>query len=294
MKSKIISGSVAAAILASLAVPAFAQINVSSGINTSASASVKVTGMQVHADSESSTDADARAGRNRASTTTMQDRMQKGEDRGDQAVNARISALNKLVARINGMKNLTADQKASFTTEIQASVTDMNTLLSKIQSDNSTTSLRADLQAIAPDYRIYMLVMPQLSLLSAVDRVNTLVTSLQTIQTKIQARVSADATLSGNSTITSDLADMTAKLADATKLSAAAQAEITGLKPDQGNATVQASNTAALKDARTKIQTAHNDLVSARKDAGDMVKLITGTHAKANMSATTSTSANVQ
>jgi len=204
----------------------------------------------------------------------VENRIQNGLDRGDTMLTNRVNDLNKLITRIQAMKNLSDAQKASFASSVQTVITDLNALEAKLKSDTSTTTLRADLKTIAPDYRVYLLVMPQLSLLSAVDRVNTIVGTLQAVATKIQTRVSANPALSGNATITADLSDMSAKLADATAKAAAAQTEIAGLVPDNGVQTVMQSNTAALKDARTKIQTAQKDLEAARKDAKAVVEII--------------------
>jgi hypothetical protein len=46
------------------------------------------------------------------------------------------------------------------------------------------------------------------------------------------------------------------------------------LKPDNGDTTIAASNTAALKDARTKIQSAQKDLKAAQKDIKDIINII--------------------
>ncbi len=87
----------------------------------------------------------------------------------------------------------------------------------------------------------------------------------------------------------SALADMNAKVAGANAQASAAVTEIANLQPDNGNATIMASNTAALKDARTKIQAAQQDLVAARQDSGSIVKALIA--AKVSASATASTSA---
>lgn len=208
-------------------------------------------------------------------TYPVQQRIQNMQSRGGKEIQNRIDALNKLLARIQSMKNLSDSQKSPLSATVQTSITNMTNLESKIQSDTSTTTLRADLKTIAPDYRIYMLIMPQISILSAVDRINTVVGILQTTEGKIQTRVSANAGLSGNTTIKSDLSDMTAKLSDASSQAAAAQAEVAGLVPDQGNNTVMQSNVAALKDARSKVQTATKDLQAARTDARAIIKIIT-------------------
>jgi hypothetical protein len=213
-----------------------------------------------------------------ASTTKnhvrSQQKIETLQERGDKQTEMRIDALNKLLTRIQAMKNLSDSEKTTIIASIQANITSMTNLDAKIKADTSTTTLRADLQTVAPDYRIYMLIMPQVSILSAVDRINTLVASLQTVQGKIQARLSTSTTLSTNATITADLSDVAAKLADASTQGNAAQAEVSALVPDQGNKTVAQSNTAALKDARTKIQTAQKDLQTARKDIQAIVKII--------------------
>ena len=61
-------------------------------------------------------------------------------------------------------------------------------------------------------------------------------------------------------------ADMTAKMADANAQAQAAQNGVSSLLPDQGNATVIASNKAALIAARADIKTSTTDLKAARAD----------------------------
>ena len=211
---------------------------------------------------------------NRAAYT--QQRLASATAKGAQAITARIASLNKLSTRIQSMKNLSASQAGSFQAGIQTAIAGMTTLQSKIQSDTSTTTLMADLKTVAPDYRIYMLIEPQISLLSAADRVNTIVSTLQTFATKIQTRLSAATGLSDIATLQADLTDMNAKISDASAQAAAATAEVSGLMPDNGVATVLASNTAALKDARSKIQTATADLKAADKDAQTIVQGVKG------------------
>ncbi len=258
MKSYFISSIVALTVMA-VATPAFAQV----GVKTSFTASVKAT--------------------------TLAQRIQKGQNRGGTQIQNRIDILNKLLSRIQSMRNLSSSEKSSLTATIQTSITAMTSLETQIQSDASTTTLRADLRAIAPDYRIYMLIVPQISMLSAVDRVNTVVSIFQAIQTKIQTRLSADATLSGNATIAADMSDITAKLSDATSQASTAQNQIVSLVPDQGNQTVMQTNTATLKAARLNIKTATADLLAARKDVQSIIKLLIASDRSLGASASAST-----
>lgn len=68
---------------------------------------------------------------------------------------------------------------------------------------------------------------------------------------------------------------------------------VCALTPDNGNATIEASNTAALKDAHSKILAAQQDFVAARADAETTIQDLASfkVSASANATATASTSA---
>jgi DNA repair exonuclease SbcCD ATPase subunit len=285
MKTKIISAvSIAAAISFMAIVPVFAQagedIQANNDQNTAASVDTSNTASVINATGGARADARGIASttREQNAVAKLQDREQQLQAKAVQEITARVDSLNKLSTRIQSVKKLSASQIASFQTTIQAAIADMASLQAKIQSDTSTTSLMADLKSIAPDYRIYILVEPQISILSAADRVNVIVGTLQTLETKIQARLSSTTmTVKNIGSLQADLTDMNAKLTDATTQSAAASAEVTVLVPDNGDKTVMASNTAALKDARSKIQVATKDIQAAYKDAQAAVKGVRGT-----------------
>ncbi|MDE2188751.1 MAG: hypothetical protein KGJ35_03435, partial [Patescibacteria group bacterium] len=208
------------------------------------------------------------------------------KNRGDTEIANRIDSLNKLLSRINAMVKVSESTKSNLSTSINTLVSNLTTLKATIDADTSTTSLKTDMQSIVNAYRIYMLVIPQANIAAASDRVLTIAGELNTIAAKIQAANTAN-----NSVAVSALADLSAKTADATTQANAAVSETASLQPDNGNKTVAAANTAALKDARTKIQTAVKDLETARKDAGTAVKAIRGSvKASATVSASTSVS----
>lgn len=89
-----------------------------------------------------------------------------------------------------------------------------------------------------------------------------------TISAKLQTRINADQSAGKNTTtLQASLADLNAKIADANVQAGIAVNGILSLTPDQGNKTVLASNTAALKAARAKVKIATEDLQAARQDA---------------------------
>ena len=207
-------------------------------------------------------------------SSTLQQRMANLGDRGGRMLDQRVSSLQKMLDRIQKMKNLSDSQKASFSAEIQAEIGNLGDLKTKISDDTSTTTLKTDLQSITKSLRVYALIEPRANITAAADRVNTLVTMLKTVSTKIQARLATDATASADVTVQSSLTDLAAKLTDASTQSTSATTEVAGLQPDNGNQTVFLSNEAALKDAHSKIQTAQKDIVAARKDVQTIVKVL--------------------
>ena len=195
------------------------------------------------------------------------------QQRADQEIARRITALNALITRINGMQKLSADEKTSLASSTQGQITLMNNLQAQIAADaaaNSTTSLKADIQSITKAYRVYMLIIPQGNIEAAADRVLTVAATLTDLSTKLQARIASSTV--NTSGAQAALTDMNAKIADANTQANAANSEVASLVPDNGVQTVMQSNTAALKDARSKIQAAQKDLIAAQKDASTIVK----------------------
>ena len=193
--------------------------------------------------------------------------IQKGMTRGDNMIGARITSLNDLLTKIEAMKNVSDTDKASITTTVQNVIASLTSLQSKIASDTSTTSIKADVSSITADYRIYALVQPQISILAAADRINQIVSLMSVVESKLQTRITAlQSSGVDTSSLTSAMSDIASKITDATTQATNAVSSTASLTPDQGNATVAASNTASLKAARTNIKTGNTDLQAARKD----------------------------
>jgi hypothetical protein len=200
------------------------------------------------------------------------------KDHANQEIARRVTSLNALATRVNAMTKLSASEKSTLSATIQGQVTLLNALQAKIDADaNSTSSLRADIKSITLEYRIYLLVIPQVQIQVAADRVMTIADILATLAGKLQTRITAAQSAGKNvGGAVAALADMNAKIADANVQVQAAVNETIGLKPDNGDKTIMQANTAALKDARTKIRAANQDLITARKDAGVVVKALAG------------------
>lgn len=214
--------------------------------------------------------------------------------KADAQIDARIAALNELSKRVAEMKKVSSTDKAHIATAIQTSIGEMTALKVKIDADTDLATLKTDIQSITKSYRVFALVLPKGRIEAAADRILSIVALMNTLETKLQNRITAAQTAGNNvASAQAALTDFHAKVADASTQAQAAVTATANLQPDEGNATTAASNNAALKSARTKIKAAIADLKAARQDAGTIVKALLSFKAPktTNTNATTNTSA---
>lgn len=253
--------------LSALALPAFAAT-----INGSIGASVNAGGIGAKATVKASEKSDANA-----------------KDRADIEIKNRTDALTSVGLRINDMKLVSDSDKAALASEIQAQINELASLKVKIDADTSTTTLKEDIKSITGTYRIYMLVVPQLHILSAAHRLTTLASTMAAVSTKLQARITEAGTAGKNVTaIQANLSDMNAKIGDITVQAQASISGVSSLTPDGGDSAKATANTAALKAARANIQAGVKDAQAARKDAAAIIKALKGFHLDAGASASAS------
>ena len=223
--------------------------------------------------------------RKMASTTRMASSTERQEERnqirinmttarGDNEIKARVESLNKLVGRIQDMKHISSSTQATLIAEVQTLIASISTLKTKIGIDassttkvSSTSPLTEDVKSITTAYRVYALIIPQVTILADADKIQTLAASFATVSAKLQARVSAQSTSTNVVALTTALADMNSKVADAQDKALAAVRAVQNLVPDNGDAAVAASNKAALQTGQAAIKAAKADLQAAEKDA---------------------------
>jgi len=292
--AKAAAAALAAAAMLAAAAPALADnavtIDAAGGANvtmTNAATGAKTTSVVHITRTGSSTAQSAASSTARANHDAKgQQSAQKGIDRGDAATQKRIDDLNQIASRIGTMKLLPADAKASLNAQVTAAIGDMTSLKAKIDADTATDTLKADLQSITKDYRIYLLIIPQARVMAASDRVLAVAAQMEQLSAKFGERISA----AGNdAALVSAHADFDAKVADGKTQANSAVSLVAGLKADNGDAGARASNTAALKNAADDIKTAQEDLKGARADADTIVKGVAG---KGSVSASAGASAN--
>jgi hypothetical protein len=184
---------------------------------------------------------------------------------GDCEIQRRFTTLDALTARVSGSKVLTGSDAAALSGEIGSTKSGLSALKATIDAENSVPNLKAENARIAKEYRVYLLVGPQVRLVSAADGVVASQKVFANINTKLTNRIAA-AKAAGKDTTAAqtDLDAMNAAVTQAAGLATPLPAALLRLTPAQYNAGTAGP---VLKSARAALVQARDLLKSAAKDA---------------------------
>jgi len=184
---------------------------------------------------------------------------------GDCEIHRRFTTLDALAARVSGSKVLTSSDAAALSGEIATTKSGLTALKATIDAETSVPALKTDVALIATRFRVYLLVAPQVHLVSGADGVLALQGSFAKVNTNLAARIAA-AKAGGRDTTAAqaDLDAMNAALTKAVGLATPLSAALLPLTPAQYNAGTAGP---VLTSARTALAQARDLLKSAVQDA---------------------------
>ena len=180
---------------------------------------------------------------------------------GDCEIARRITTLDALSAKIAASKVLTSSDAAALQGEIASTKTGLTSLKATIDAETDLTALKADIAKIAAEYRVYLLVVPQVNLVSAADGVGAAQTRFADVNTKLAARIAAAKAAGKNTTAAQTaLNAMNTAVANAVGLAQPLPAKLLPLTPAQYNSgtagPIVTSARAALGQARDQLKAA--------------------------------------
>jgi len=189
------------------------------------------------------------------------------KEKANKEIDRRIRSLNQLIAKINEAKRLSTDQKSTMAAQVQAEITNLTSLKTKIAADADIATLRTDVQSIISSYRVYLLFIPKINIISNADKIlNLLGNEMATLTTKLQVRIGE---LSKNgvdvTTLSTLMAQRKEKMDNAEIQANAAITQVVPLTPNGWPA-----NKPNLQEARDMLQTARKDLNDAQKIANQI------------------------
>lgn len=184
---------------------------------------------------------------------------------GDCEIDRRFGTLTALASRVAGATALTASDRSALTSEVGATRAGLVALKGTIDGDTTVAQLRVDLPKIATDYRVYLLVAPQVHLTIGADAESAAIGRLRTIAAKLADAISlARANGTDVTAAQADLDAMNSQVAAAAAKVGPIVAGLLPLTPAQWNAGVAKPILAADRSAEV---VARALLATARADA---------------------------
>jgi hypothetical protein len=184
---------------------------------------------------------------------------------GDCEINRRFETLSDLSTKITSSKVLTSSDAAALQSEISSTRSGLTSLKATIDSETNLLALRADIVKIATQFRVYLLVVPQVNLVNAADAVLYAQTKFATVNTNLSNRIAAAKAAGKDVTAAqADLDAMNAAVTAAVGLASPLPAQLLPLTPAEYNAGTAGP---ILTSARAALGSARNDLKSAIADA---------------------------
>lgn len=151
-------------------------------------------------------------------------------------ITRRLNSLNRLNSAINGTSRLSDSAKSTLSGEVNAEISDLTRLKSKIAADTDLATARIDAQAIFTEYRIYALVVPKVWLVRTVDDQQAVEDKLNTMIGKLQTRINtAQGQGKDTASLQAALNDMTAQVHAAQIIALKTGAAILRVQPTDYN-----------------------------------------------------------
>lgn len=203
---------------------------------------------------------------------TQSGRLEKLRTRTTMEIDRRLKSLFGLTERINNIKRLTAEQKSSLTSSIQEQIASLTSLKTKIQADSDLETLKADAKSIIDSYRIYLLYLPKIHILTVADVELNYADKLTELSGKLETRLQEEKTAGKDiSQLESLLTQIQNKITEGKSKAQSAFDAVLNLKPED-----YPGNKTNLEAARTSLQSAKQNLQEARRLASQIIAGVKG------------------
>jgi hypothetical protein len=175
-------------------------------------------------------------------------------------IDMRLDALKRHDTTVVAAKNLTSAHEGTLRDLITKDTTGLNALKTKVAGETTIAALKTDAISMVDDYRIYLLVGPQVRLTIAGDAEQAAIVALQSAHDKLAGLVAKAKTAGKDTTVADqDLLDLQAALGKATSDENGQVAALLAIQPGPDAAGIRAKVTtvrAAAGAGRADLRTA--------------------------------------
>jgi hypothetical protein len=177
-------------------------------------------------------------------------------------IEGRLSTLHALSLAVGDSKYLTSGEQGALSKQISSDVSGLTALDSKVASATTVQEVRADEVAMVDDFRVYLLMVPQVRLTEALAAESDAAATLQKAYVALSdllGKQSGDGTAAQKS----ELADLQTQITAAQAAIGNEVATVLAVQPGPNASAIHS----ALAPASSAVKTAHADLLKARDDA---------------------------
>lgn len=187
--------------------------------------------------------------------------------KGNDEINRRLASLEKLSGEIQSTSKLNSSDQAALEAEVNTELSGLKGLQTQLDGETQLSAAITDAQNIISEYRVYALVLPKVWLIKVADTQQTTEAKLTTVAQKLQTRLNADQTAAKDVTaLVADLASLNSDISSAASISSSIEQAVLPLQPGDYD-----TNHSILSGDAAKLQTAHNDCVSAAAQAKTII-----------------------
>lgn len=191
-----------------------------------------------------------------------QARLQAAQALANARLQGRLETLQALSTAVLDSKYLTSSEKGTLSGRISADISALTALRTKVASETTAAAVRTDEQAMVDDYRVYMVMAPQVRLTEALAAETDAASTLQKAYTALSDLL-AKQSGGGTAQQRSQLADLQSQITAAQTAIGNEMAVELAVQPGPDASAIQS----ALAPVRSAAKTAHGDLLKARNDA---------------------------
>ncbi len=225
------------------------------GAVTAGAALVLGSGGAAYASSASSTSTSAAKSAGSARLDTV-------KSTANARIQGRLETLHALALAVSDSKYLTADEKSALDQQINADLSGLTALSSKMAAETTAAAVRVDEVAMVDGYRVYLLMAPQTRLTEALAAESDAAATLEKAYTALSDLAAKQ---SGGATATqkSELADLQSEANAAQSTIANQVTTELAIQPSPNETAIHG----ALEPVKDAVKSARQDLVKARDDA---------------------------
>jgi hypothetical protein len=187
--------------------------------------------------------------------------------RANTEVQNREAVLAKLAQRVQDARDLAPSDRTALSTLISNDESGLTSLDARIQADSTLATARVDAMRIVTDFRVYVLVEPQVHMVIAADRITDISAKLLALEPKLKqaiqdAKLTADQRSDAEKALSDFAKQVETTADDVSGVSASALALTPAGYP--GNSTTLQADLSKLHAARAALSDARKDVDTIR------------------------------